>query len=120
MKKMASSNLMALFSKLEKYNGSEDLSSWLQKFNRCCMIADKNDDEIKGQLILLCLSGQALAVAEQLEQERQGAQTFAQVRLRLENVFLTTARSEQKMTEFESRLQKAGESEDEFMILTSA
>ena len=115
-KKMASSNLMALFSKLEKYNGSEDLSSWLQKFNRCCMIADKNDDVIKGQLIMLCLSGQALAVAEQLEQERQGAQTFAQVRLRLESVFLTTARREQKMTEFESRIQKAGESEDEFML----
>ena len=88
---MAGNNVMAVFNKLEKFTGSGDLASWLKKFNRCCVIAQKEEDEMKGQLIMLCLTGQALAVAEQLEQERDGAQTYEQVKHRLETIFDTTA-----------------------------
>ena len=112
-----SSGLMAVFNKLEKYNGSNnDLKSWLQKFNRCCLIANKVEEAIKGQLILLCLEGQALAVAEQLEYEKEGAQTFTEVKDRLDSVFDTSAGREQKMTVFEKRIQQVNESEDKFML----
>ena len=107
---------MAVFSKLEKFDGTGDLKSWLQKFNRCCLIAGKTENEIKGKLVMLSLSGQALAVAEQLEYERDGEQTFPQVRLRLESVFDTSAGREQKMMEFETRIQNVDESVDEFML----
>ncbi len=107
---------MAVFSKLEKYDGTSDLKSWFQKFNRCCLIANKVEEAIKGQIILLCLDGQALAVAEQLEYERDGAQTYTNVKNRLESVFDTSAGREQKMVTFENRILRVGESEDEFML----
>ena len=107
---------MAIFGKLEKYNGSEDLATWLQKFNRCCAIADKMEDNVRGKLIMLCLTGQPLAVAEQLEHERQGEQTYDQVRIRLESVFESSAKREQRMEAFEKRILLAGESVDQFML----
>ena len=82
---------MSVFNSLEKFNGTGDLKTWLTRFRRCCRVTNKNEDDVKGQLVLLCLEGQALAVAEQLETERDGAQTFAQVVERLENVFDTAA-----------------------------
>ena len=113
---MATNNTMAVFSKLEKFNGKGDLKSWFQKFNRCCTIAQKTEDDIKGQVIMLCLEGQALAVAEQLEYERDGLQTFNNVKTRLESVFDTSAGRELRMQEFENRMQRVDESEDEFML----
>ena len=107
------SNFMAIFGKLEKYNGSEDLATWLQKFNRCCAIADKMEDNVRGKLIMLCLTGQPLTVAEQLEHERQ---TYDQVRIRLESVFDSSAKREQRMEAFEKRILLAGESVDQFML----
>ena len=107
---------MSIFSKLDKFSGDENLSTWLNKFNRCCVIAQKHEDDVKGQIIMLCLSGQALAVAEQLEHEREGQQTFAQVRVRLESVFDSAAIREQQMQQFDTCRQKVGESEDEFML----
>ena len=64
------SGFMAIFTKLEKYDGTEDLTSWFKKFERCCTLANKNEDNVKGQLVMLCLSGQALAATEQLDAER--------------------------------------------------
>ena len=55
---------MSVFNKLEKFNGDGDLKSWLQKFHRCCVISNKVEEAIKGQLILLCLEGKALVVGE--------------------------------------------------------
>ena len=52
-------NFMSVFNKLEKFDGKDDLASWMQKFNRYCAIANKNGDDEKGQIIMLCLSGQA-------------------------------------------------------------
>ena len=112
---MATSNFMAVFNKLEKFDGKDDLATWLQKFERYCAIAQKNDDA-KGQIIMLCLTGQALAVVEQLEHEREGHQTFTQVRARLETVFDTVSSRERRMSEFENRTQRLDESEDEFML----
>ena len=96
---MAGNNFMQVFSTLGKLNGSSDFAAWLTRFNRCCLLTNKNEDATKGQIIMLCLSGQALAVAEQLVLERDGAQTFAQVQARLETVFDTVARREQKVCE---------------------
>ena len=97
---MAASNNLSIFNTLKKYDGTSDLKSWLQKFNRCCVLANKIEEEIKGKLILLCLDRQALAVAEQLEYERNGEQTFTHVKNRLENVFDTSASRERTMNIF--------------------
>ena len=37
----------------------------------------------------MCLSGQALAVAEQLEEEKRTQQKFSELKVRLESVFTT-------------------------------
>ena len=44
---MASNNsIMNLFGKLDKYNGKDNLKSWIQKFDRICAIAQKTDDNL--------------------------------------------------------------------------
>ena len=105
-----------VFNKLEKFDGKDDLASWLRTFERACTIAQKTDDLVKGQLLMLCLSGQALAVAEQLEEEKGAQQKFTEQKGRLESVFNTTASKEAKMVEFENRVQRVEESVDEFML----
>ena len=70
---------LSIFQKLEKFSGrsSDDLSSWIRGFERCCVIAGKSEDDlVKGQLLMLSLSGQALAVAERLEEEKKEQQKF--------------------------------------------
>ena len=64
---------ITIFTKLDKYSGqnNEDLTCWFRGFDRCCVIAGKDDDLVKGQLLMLCLYGQALAVAERLEEEQK-------------------------------------------------
>ena len=47
------------------------LLSWIQKCNKICAIPQKNDDTIKGQIVMLCLEGQELAVAEREMNLRQ-------------------------------------------------
>ena len=42
-----------------------------------CTIAKKDDDLIKGQVLMMCLSSQALAVAEQLEEEKKPNKSLA-------------------------------------------
>ena len=66
---------------------------------------------------MLCLSGQTLAVAEQLEKERKTQQKFSELKVRLEFLFTTVARQEEEMVEFENRIQRIQESEDGFMLL---
>ena len=115
---MASQGVLAIFSKLEKFDGRSDvdLSSWLRAFDRCCTIAQKDDDLVQGQLLMVCLDGQALAVAEQLEEEKKAQQKYSEIKVRLEAVFKTTATKEAKMVAFENRIQRLEESEDEFML----
>ena len=107
-----------VFSKVEKFDGKGDVdfTSWLRSFDRCCTISQKEDALVKGQLLMLCLSGQALAVAEQLEAEKKTQQKYEEIKTRLESVFQTIATKEVKMVEFENRIQRIEESEDEFML----
>ena len=95
---MASQSFYSIFSKVEKFDGKGDvdLSSWLCSFDRCCTIAQKDDDLIQGQLLMLCLAGQALAVAEQLEEEKKTQQKYSEIKVRLESVFKTAAIKEVK------------------------
>ena len=99
---MATQGFNSLFAKVEKFDGKGDvdLTSWLRSFNRCCTIAQKDDDLIKGQLLMLCLSGQALAVAEQLEEEKKAQQKYSEIKTQLESVFETVATKESRMVEF--------------------
>ena len=114
---MASSQF-AIFNKLDKFSGhsSMDMPSWLHSFERCYIIASKSDDLAKGQLLMMCLTGQALAVAEQLEEEKKTAQKYSALKERLEAVFDTTADREAKQTEFEKRILNINETEDEYML----
>ncbi len=117
MENNSGSNYSNVFNRLEKYDGkNSDFSSWLRSFDRACTIAQKNDDLVKGQIMMLCLNGQALAVAEQLEEEKKAQQPYTELIARLKSVFNTTASREAKMVEFENRVQRVDESEDEFML----
>ena len=96
---MASSGNLSIFQKLEIFSGqcsndNDDLSSWIRKFERCCVIAGKSspgDDLVKGQLMMLSLSGQALAVTERFEEEKKEAQNFPAIKAKLEVVFNSDA-----------------------------
>ena len=96
---MASSQF-AIFNKLDKFSGhsSMDMPSWLHSFECCCIIASESDDLAKGQLLMMCLTGQALAVAEQLKEEKKTAQKYSTLKERLEDVFNTAADCEAKQT----------------------
>ena len=113
------SNSISIFQKLEKFTGQQgsDLSAWLRGFERCCVIHGKSDDDlVKGQLLMLCLDGQALAVADRLEQEKKASQKFKDLKAKLEEVFNSDADKEHKQELFEKRHQEIGETEDEFML----
>ena len=47
---------ISIFTKLDKYSGqnNENLTSWFHSFDRCCVIARKDDDLVKGQILTLC------------------------------------------------------------------
>ena len=115
------SNSISIFQKLEKFTGQQgsDLSAWLRGFERCCVIHGKSDDDlVKGQLLMLCLDGQALAVADRFEQEKKASQNFKDLKEKLEEVFNSDADKEHKQELFEKRHQEIGEREDfmEFML----
>ena len=115
---MSSSALSIVFTKLERFTGNNgsDLTTWIRNFERCCVIANKTDDLVKGQLMMLCVEGQALAVLEDLEERKKTPQKFTEIVTKLRSVFDTTATREAKMAAFEVRLQHLEESEDEFML----
>lgn len=118
--KMASGGNLSIFQKLEKFSGqcnNDDLSSWIRKFERCCVIAGKSgDDLVKGQLMMLSLSGQALAVAERFEEEKNTAQNFTAIKGKLETVFNSDADKQCKQEEFEKRHLRIDETEEELML----
>ena len=115
---MATNSNISIFQKLEKFSGrkEDDLVSWLRGFERCCVISQKKDDLVKGQLLMLCLCGQALAVAERFEEEKKEAQKFADLVTKLKAVFNSEADKEYKQEEFEKRHLELNETEDEFML----
>ena len=109
------SGLGLLFSNLEKFTGNADLVSWIKQFYRCCVVANKTDNAVKGQLLMLCVTGQAKAILENFEEDQNGAQGYDALKGELEKHYNTTAIKEEKMRAFEVRTQKVDESEEEFM-----
>ena len=106
------------FNKLNRFSGhsSMDMQPWLHIFECCCIVTSKSDDLAKGRLLMLCLTGQALAVAEQLEENKKTPQKYTAIKERLEAVFNTAADHEVKQTEFERRRLNNNETEDEYML----
>ena len=109
--------LYVIFGKLEKFtgDGDVDLHQWLRSFERCCLIAEKTDDLVQGQLLMLCVDGRAKATLDQFEEEKKSAQKYSELKKRLSAVFDSATDHEAKMPEFERRIQKLDESEDELM-----
>ena len=106
-----------VFNKLEKFSGNADLNTWLKNFERCCVVTNKTDDLVKGQLLMLFVDGQAKAVLEELEEVKEAPQKFSDSVTKLKEVFHTVAAREAKMADFEVRTQRIAESEDEFMLV---
>ena len=106
------------FTKLEKYSGDihEDLQTWIREFERCCIIANKQDPEVKGQYLMLCVGGRAKAVLEKFEAEINEAQEYDALKAELERVFESTVTREAKMSMFENRMLQVGETEENFML----
>ena len=112
----SSSNLF--FTKLKKFSGeiTDDLNTWVREFERCCVIANKTDDLVKGQFLMFCIGGRAKAVLDDFEAERGESQTFTALMTKLRTIFDDTTSRESKMAMFEERRQKIGETEEEFML----
>ncbi len=110
-------NNISIFTQIGKFSGKRgaDLASWLRSFERCCVIAGKSEDLVKGQLLTLCLCGQALAVVDRFEEEQKTAQNFTAIKAKLVSVFNSDADREIMQEEFDRRHLEIDESEDEFM-----
>ena len=105
-----------VFNKWEKFSGNADLNTWLKNFKRCCVVTNKTDELVKGQLLMLFAESQAKAVLEVLEEVKETQQKFSDSVMKLRKVFHTVAAREAKMTDFEVRTQRIAESEDEFYV----
>ena len=117
--KMATPSATSVFfTKLSKYSGDikEDLSTFVREFNRCAVIANKNNDAVKGQYLMLCVAGRAKAVLENYEAEQVDQLGFDVLVAKLKAIFDNTASREAKMSMFETRIQQIAESEEEFML----
>ena len=112
---MSSFNI--LFSKLEKFTGDGDinLQQWLRNFDRCCVIAEKSDDLVVGQILMLCVDGRAKAILDQFEDEKGSPQKYSELKEQLAVVFDSETDREAHMTAFERCIQKIDESEEELM-----
>ena len=111
-----------IFSTLEKFTdgNTTDLTNFLSKFDRCCLVANKVDAEnapVKGQLLMLFVEGRARALLEEYELSQGGAQqTYTALVAKLREHFANTTTQESSMILFESRVKKVTESEEEFML----
>ena len=108
-----------VFSRLPKFtgvHGGPDLHTWLKNFERCCAIAEKKDDLVQGQLLMLSVEGRALAVLEQVEEEKGSQVKYSDLKQSLTMVFDSPADREARMTEFESHVQHLDETEEEYML----
>ena len=109
--------LNVIFGKLAKFtgDGDVDLRQWLKSFERCCLIAEKTDDLVKGQLSMLCVEGRAKATLDQFEDEKKSAEKYSDLKTQSSTVFDSATDRAAKMTEFEREIEKQDESEDELM-----
>ena len=111
------SALNIVFSKLEKFtgNGTVNLHQWLKSFERCCVIADKKDDLVQGQILMLCVDGRAKACLDRFEDAKNEPQKYSALKKQLQDIFDSPSDREAKMSDFEQRIQQVNESEEEFM-----
>ena len=108
-----------VFSRLPKFTGVDGgphFHTWLKNFERCCTIAEKKDDLVQGQLLMLSVEGRVLAVLEQVEEEKGSQLKYSDLKQSLTMVFDSPADQEARMTEFESRVQHLDETEEEYML----
>ena len=108
------------FSRLPKFTGVDggpDLHTWFKNFEHCCTIAEKKDDDlVQGQLLMLPVEGQALAVLEQVDEEKGSQLKYSDLKKSLAMVFDSPADREARMMEFESCMQHLDETEEEYML----
>ena len=109
------------FSSMGKFadGNANDLNIFLNKFDRCCAIANKVDGDtpVKGELLMLFLEGRALAALEEYELSQAGAhQTYDTCVRKLKEYFDSTSARETSMILFEKRKQKINESEEGFIL----
>eukprot|EP00794_Sanderia_malayensis_P005772 gene5772-6477_t len=111
------SALNIVFSNLEKFtgNGNINLNQWLKSFERCCVIADKKDDLVLGQILMLCVDGRAKACLDQFEDAKDEPQKLSVLKKQLQEIFDSASDREAKMSDFEQRIQRVNKSEEEFM-----
>ena len=104
--------------KLTKYKGeiNEDLNTWLREFERCCVIANKQEYNVKGQYLMLCVEGRAKTVLEKFEADKGEPQKYDDLVIELKGFFDTTASREAKMSIVEKRMMRIGETEEAFML----
>ena len=72
-----------IFSRLDKFTWlrqGPDLRTWLTIFERSCTIAEKTDDPVQGQLLMLSAEGRALAIPERLEDEKGSQMKYSDLR----------------------------------------
>ena len=120
---MATQTTNIFFTKLEKFSGEENtisLWTWTKNFFRCCVIANRTDEKIQGQLLMLCVEGRAKAILEDFEESEKATDPKRELVLKdylekLEEIFQSDASKELNMTTFENRTQKLNETEEEYM-----
>ena len=83
------SALNIVFSKLENFtgNGTVSLNQWLKDFECCCVIIDKKDDLIQGQILMFCVDGRAKACLDQFEDAKKEPQKHSALKKQLQEVF---------------------------------
>ena len=111
------SSFNIICSKLEKFTGDGhiDLRQWLCNFDRFCVIAEKSNDLVVGQILMLCVDGRAKAILDQFEEEQGDLQKYSELKKQLNAVFDSDSDREAHMTAFERCVERIGESEEEFM-----
>ena len=110
-----------IFSTLPKFSdgGKTNLTTWLRRFERCCIVANKTDGDagnVKGQLLILFVEGRAKAILEEYEEVQGTPQKYDDLVAKLKEHFDSVTTREHGMNIFESRVQKVTESEEEFML----
>ena len=107
---------MNIFSRLEKFHGNDggpDLCSWLKTFERCRTIAEKKQP---GTGPTTLMGGSALAILEQLEEEKGSQLKYTDLKKALTTVFDSDPDREAHMTGFETTVQGLGKTKDEYML----
>ena len=94
------SALNIVFSKLEQFTGDGgfDWRQWIHSFERSCVIVGKDDDLVKGQILMMCIDGRAKAILDQFEAEKGSPQKYTTLKAQLSTAFDSPADREAHTT----------------------